>query len=172
MEKRKSQIGEKMILIALGSNLKSETYGDPIKNCHKALEFLEKRFELEKVSNFYETEPIPKSNQAMYVNGVVSVRTNFLPKKVLSELMNIEKIFKRVRHLKNESRVIDLDLLSYNEIIFKDKHLQLPHPRMHLRRFVMQPLCDINKEWMHPLLNEKAKNILKKLENQKIYNIN
>ena len=94
MEKRKSQIGEKMILIALGSNLKSETYGDPIKNCHKALEFLEKSFELEKVSNFYETEPIPKSNQAMYVNGVVSVKTNFLPKKILSELMNIEKIFK------------------------------------------------------------------------------
>ena len=161
-----------MILIALGSNLKSETYGDPIKNCHKALEFLEKRFELEKVSNFYETEPIPKSNQAMYVNGVVSVKTNFLPKKILSELMNIEKIFKRVRHFKNESRVIDLDLLCFNDLISKDKHLQLPHPRMHLRRFVMQPLCDINKEWMHPLLNEKAKNILKKLENQKIYNIN
>ena len=86
--------------------------------------------------------------------------------------MNIEKIFKRVRHCKNESRVIDLDLLCYNEIIFKDKDLQLPHPRMHLRRFVMQPLCDINKEWVHPLLKEKAKNILKKLANQKIYNIN
>ena len=161
-----------MILIALGSNLKSETYGDPIKNCHKALEFLEKRFELEKVSNFYETEPIPKSNQAMYVNGVVSVKTNFLPKKILSELMNIEKIFKRVRHLKNESRVIDLDLLCYNEIILKEKNLQLPHPRMHLRRFVMQPLCDINKEWVHPLKKDTAKNILKKLANQKIYNIN
>ena len=161
-----------MILIALGSNLKSETYGGPIKNCHKALEFLEKRFELEKVSNFYETEPIPKSNQAMYVNGVVSVKTNFLPKKILSELMNIEKIFKRVRHLKNESRVIDLDLLCFNDLISNDKHLQLPHPRMHLRRFVMQPLCDINKEWVHPLFKEKAKNILKKLANQKIYNIN
>ena len=160
-----------MILIALGSNLKSETYGDPITNCHKALEFLEKRFELEKVSNFYETEPIPKSNQAMYVNGVVSVKTNFLPKKILSELMNIEKIFKRVRHLKNESRVIDLDLLCYNEIILKEKNLQLPHPRMHLRRFVMQPLCDINKEWVHPLKKDTAKNILKKLANQKIFNI-
>ena len=161
-----------MILIALGSNLKSETYGDPIKNCLKAMELLEKSFELKKVSNFYETEPIPKSNQAMYVNGVVSVKTNFLPKKILSELMNIEKIFKRVRHLKNESRVIDLDLLCYNEIIFKDKNLELPHPRMHLRRFVMQPLCDINKDWEHPLLKEKAKNILKNLANQKIYNIN
>ena len=160
-----------MILIALGSNLKSETYGDPIENCYKSIELLEKRFELEKVSNFYETEPIPKSNQAMYVNGVVSVKTNFSPKKILSELMNIEKIFKRVRHLKNESRVIDLDLLCYNELILQHKNLQLPHPRMHLRRFVMQPLCDINKEWEHPLLKEKAKNILKKLANQKIYNI-
>tara|TARA_B100001115_G_C15569257_1_gene271568 strand:+ start:122 stop:607 length:486 start_codon:yes stop_codon:yes gene_type:complete len=161
-----------LILIALGSNLKSETYGDPIQNCHKAMEFLEERFELEKVSNFYETEPIPKSNQEMYVNGVVSVKTKLLPNKILSELMNIEKIFKRVRSLKNESRVIDLDLLCYNEIVLKDKHLELPHPRMHLRRFVMQPLCDINKEWVHPLLKEKAKNILKNLANQKIYNIN
>ena len=161
-----------MILIALGSNLKSETYGDPIKNCHKAMEFLKKRFELEKVSNFYETEPIPKSNQAMYVNVVVSVKTNLLPKKILSELLHSEKIFKRVRNLKNESRVIDLDLLCYNDLILKDKYLQLPHPRMHLRRFVMQPLCDINKEWVHPLLKEKAKNILKNLANQKIYNIN
>ena len=160
-----------MILIALGSNLKSKKYGDPLKNCLKAIEFLEKRFELGKVSNFYETEPIPRSNQAMYVNGVVSIKTNQLPEKILEELMNIEKIFKRVRHFKNESRVIDLDLLCYNEIIIKHKKLQLPHPRMHLRRFVMQPLCDINKEWEHPLLKQKAKNILKKLANQKIFNI-
>ncbi len=160
-----------MILIALGSNLKSEAYGDPLKNCQKAIEFLKTRFELKKISNFYETEPIPQSNQEMYVNGVVSVKTNLEPEKILDELMNIEKIFKRIRHFKNESRVIDLDLLCYNGIILKDKHLQLPHPRMHLRRFVMQPLCDINKEWVHPILKEKAKNILKKLANQKIYNI-
>ncbi len=161
-----------MILIALGSNLKSETYGDPLKNCYKAMEFLKKRFEFEKISNFYETEPIPKSNQGMYVNGVVSVKTNLLPEKVLDELINIEKIFKRVRNLRNEARVIDLDLLCYNEMILEHKRLQLPHPRMHLRRFVMQPICDINKEWEHPLLKEKAKNILKNLANQKIYNIN
>ncbi len=161
-----------MILIALGSNLNSEAYGDPLKNCHKAIEFLKKRFELEKISNFYETEPIPKSNQEMYVNGVVSVKTTLLPEKILEELMSIEKIFKRVRHFKNESRVIDLDLLCYNGIILKDKHLQLPHPRMHLRRFVMQPLCDINKDWEHPVLKVKAENILKNLANQKIYNIN
>ena len=160
-----------MILIAIGSNLKSEKFGDPLYNCNKAKEFLEERFELKKVSNFYETEPIPKSNQAMYVNGVISIKTDLLPEKILEELMNIEKIFKRVRHLKNESRVIDLDLLCYNELILQHKNLQLPHPRMHLRRFVMQPLCDINKEWEHPLLKEKAKNILKKLANQKIYNI-
>ena len=161
-----------MILIALGSNLKSEEYGGPLKNCYKALEFLKKRFQIEKISNFYETEPIPKSNQEMYVNGVVSVKTNLLPEKILDELMNIEKIFKRVRYLKNESRVIDLDLLCCNDFILKDKHLQLPHPRMHQRRFVMQPLCDINENWEHPLLKEKAKNILKNLANQKIYNIN
>ena len=160
-----------MILIAIGSNLRSDAFGDPMKNCLTAIEFLEKKFEIEKVSNFYETEPIPKSNQAMYVNGVVSIKTNLLPENILDELMIIEKIFKRVRNFKNESRVIDLDLLCYDDMIIKKKKLQLPHPRMHLRRFVMQPVCDINKEWEHPLLKEKAKNLAKKLANQKIYNI-
>ena len=154
-----------MILIALGSNLKSETYGDPIKNCNKAMEFLEKRFELEKVSNFYETEPIPKSNQEMYVNGVVSIKTNFLPKKILSELMNIEKIFKRVRRLKNESRVIDIDIIDFNGKIKnkKSKNLILPHPRSHLRNFVLYPILQIDPNWSHPILKKNARFLINNL---------
>ncbi|GIR26102.1 MAG: hypothetical protein CM15mP40_07100 [Alphaproteobacteria bacterium] len=72
------------------------------------MEFLKKRFELEKVSNFYETEPIPKSNQAMYVNGVGECKNKFLAKKILSELMNIEKIFKRSQHLKTNQELLIL----------------------------------------------------------------
>ncbi len=160
-----------MILIAIGSNLNSESFGNPLQNCKKAIEFLKENFEIEKISNFYESEPIPKSNQPMYVNAAVSVKTELLPNKILEYLLSIENIFKRVRNLKNESRMIDLDLLCYNELILNTKQLKLPHPRMHLRRFVMQPVCDINEEWLHPLYKKKAKNLIKNLANQNIYNI-
>ena len=157
-----------MILIAVGSNLRSEVFGSPLNNCRKAVELLKKEFQLHGVSNFYETEPIPKSDQPMYVNGVVSLRTKYLPDRVFEFLMSIEKFFQRVRTFKNESRVIDLDLLSYNDVISNNKNLILPHPRMHLRRFVIQPICDINPNWKHPVLKMSAQNILKTLEKQKI----
>ena len=161
-----------MILIAVGSNLRSKIFGSPLNNCRKAIELLKKEFQLQGVSNFYETEPIPKSDQPMYVNGVVSLKTKDLPDKVLDFLMSIEKLFQRVRTFKNEPRVIDLDLLSYNNVILNTKNLILPHPRMHLRRFVIQPICDINRNWQHPVLKTSAKNILKTLEKQKISFIN
>ncbi len=161
-----------MILIAIGSNLNSESFGSPLENCKKAIEFLKENFEIEKISNFYESEPIPKSNQPMYVNAAISVKTKLLPNKILDYLLSIENIFKRVRNRRNESRMIDLDLLCYNELILNTKQLKLPHPRMHLRRFVMQPVCDINEEWLHPIYKKKAKNLIKNLANQNIYNIN
>ena len=161
-----------MILVAIGSNLRSEAFGSPLDNCKKAIELLKNKFKLLGVSNFYETEPIPKSDQPMYINGVISLRTKYLPNEILDILMSIEIDFQRVRKFKNESRVIDLDLLCYNDIVIKTKNLILPHPRMHLRRFVIQPICDINENWVHPILKISAKNLLKTLENQNISFIN
>ena len=65
-----------------------------------------------------------------------------------------------------------MDLISYNNIVLNSKDLVLPHPRMHERKFVLMPICDINDEWIHPVLKKKAKNLLKTLANQKIFNIN
>ncbi len=160
-----------MILVAVGSNLNSKIFGSPLQNCEKAIEFLEGKFQIEKVSNFYETEPMPISTQPMYVNAVISIKTELLPNNILEDLLSVENIFKRVRTLKNEARVIDLDLLCYNELILNTKKLKLPHPRMHLRKFVMQPVCDINPDWVHPLFKTNAKNLIKNLANQKICNI-
>ncbi len=161
-----------MILVAIGSNLSSEAFGSPLNNCKKAIEILENKFKLLRVSNFYETEPIPKSEQPMYINGVISLRTKNLPNEILDILMSVEIEFQRVRKFKNESRVIDLDLLCYNNLILNTKNLILPHPRMHLRRFVIQPICDIDENWKHPILKISAKNLLKTLENQNISIIN
>jgi 2-amino-4-hydroxy-6-hydroxymethyldihydropteridine diphosphokinase len=161
-----------MILVAIGSNLSSEAFGSPLNNCKKAIELLEKKFKLLRVSNFYETEPIPKSDQPMYINGVISLRTKNLPNEILDILMSVEIEFQRVRKFKNESRVIDLDLLCYNNLVLNTKNLILPHPRMHLRRFVIQPICDIDENWKHPILKISAKNLLKTLVNQNISIIN
>ena len=161
-----------MILIAIGSNLDSDLYGFPIQNCVNVINFLRKHFFVIKVSRFYETEPIPKSNQPWYVNGVVEIKTNLYPFDILKKLFSIENHFKRIRKKKNEPRIIDLDLIAYNKLVSNKKSLILPHPRMHQRMFVIRPICDINPKWVHPIFKQKALNLLKKLAKQKILNIN
>tara|TARA_B100001029_G_C14909961_1_gene365904 strand:- start:13 stop:510 length:498 start_codon:yes stop_codon:yes gene_type:complete len=161
-----------MILIAVGSNLESKQFGLPYDNCLQAIKLIRKKFNVERVSEFYKSEPIPKSKQPWFVNAVIEIVTKNEPEKILEELLNLEKYFKRQRKNKNEPRVIDLDLLSYNDMILETDSLIIPHPRMHHRKFVIKPICDINPLWRHPLLNKTAKDLLKKLANQKIFNIN
>ena len=72
---------------------------------------------------------------------------------------------------KNEARVIDLDLLCYGNLKINKQNLIIPHPRLHIRKFVIKPICDINPQWRHPILRTKAINLLKGLANQKIFNI-
>ena len=124
------------------------------------------------VSNFYRTEPIPKSNQPWYVNAAVEIKTNLKPKDIIEKLLFIENHFGRIRKKKNEPRVIDLDLLCYGNVKINNRNLIIPHPRLHIRKFVIKPICDINPLWKHPILKKKAINLLKGLANQKIFNIN
>ena len=161
-----------MILIAVGSNLCTETYGSPLKNCLKSVILLRKNFFVNKVSKFYKTEPIPKSNQPWYVNAAVEIKTNLKPKDIIEKLLFIENHFGRIRKKKNEPRVIDLDLLCYGNLKINNSNLIIPHPRLHIRKFVIKPICDINPLWEHPILKKTAINLLKSLANQKIFNIN
>ena len=105
-----------MILIAIGSNLKSSLYGMPENNCLEVIKILRKYFCVVNVSNFYKTEPIPKSNQPWYVNAAVEIKTNLKPKDIIDKLFFIENHFGRIRKQKNEARVIDLDLLCYGNL--------------------------------------------------------
>ena len=157
-----------MILIAIGSNLDSDLYGFPLENCVNVINFLRKYFFVIKVSKFYETEPIPKSNQPWYVNGVVEIKTNLKPKDIIKKLFFIESHFGRIRKLRNEPRVIDLDLIDYSSKILNSKKIVIPHPRAHQRRFVMEPLAELKTDWVHPILRMDVNKILKKLKNQKI----
>ena len=161
-----------MILVAIGSNLNSKSFGSPEQNCNAAIDMLRKYFEVTQSSSFYKTEPIPKSEQPWFVNCIVNINSKISPSRILDTLLEIELQFGRKRSRKNEARVIDLDLIAYNSLIVKSLKLTLPHPRMHLRKFVIQPICDINKNWIHPISKKKAFEILKELANQKISNIN
>ena len=81
---------------------------------------------------------------------MVNIKSKISPSNLLDTLLQIESQFGRERGEKNEARVIDLDLIAYNRLIVNSLKLTLPHPRMHLRKFVIQPICDINKNWIHP----------------------
>ena len=160
-----------MILIAIGSNLKSSLYGMPENNCLEVIKILRKYFCVVNVSNFYKTEPIPKSNQPWYVNSVAKITTKETSENLIKNLHKIENTFGRKRNKQNESRTLDLDIIDFNGIIKTDNPI-LPHPRMHIRKFVLLPLRDVEPEWLHPNFKTKINDlILQCTENQKIYKL-
>ena len=177
MEKTKSQFNKtkgnvKLILIAIGSNLNSEKYGSPEKNCIKAIQELKNFFVINKISNFYRSEPIPYSKQSWFVNCAIEILTKTNPMKILEILFSIENSFGRIRKTKNEPRVIDLDLLAYNNQILSSKKLVIPHPRLHERNFVLFPILDLNPNWIHPILKKSVRDLVEKSKNiQKIKKI-
>ena len=152
-----------MILIAIGSNLSSEKFGKPINNCLEIIKIISKVFIVKNKSFFYKSEPIPKSDQPWYVNGVIEIVANIGPQEILKKLLSIENSFGRKREKKNESRVIDLDLLSFNNQVINTDLLILPHPRMHLRNFVLKPILDINPNWVHPSMKKTARELINEI---------
>ena len=158
-----------MILIAFGSNLESKAFGSPFNNCKQGINLIKKNFFVSKVSRLYETEPIPKSNQSWYINGVLEISSSLNPHDILKKLLFLERLLGRERKFKNEPRIIDFDLLCYGNVILNNIDITLPHPRIHLRSFVLKPICDINPNWEHPVFKKKASVLLKKLSNQKIF---
>jgi 2-amino-4-hydroxy-6-hydroxymethyldihydropteridine diphosphokinase len=140
-----------MILVALGANLPSPIHGGPVATLTAALVALGTQgIDIVRKSRWYETAPVPASDQPWYVNGVAAVETDLAPGPLLLRLHEIELAFGRVRDVVNGPRILDLDLLSYGERIETGWPL-LPHPRLHERAFVLLPLRDVAPTWRHPL---------------------
>ncbi len=140
-----------MILIAIGANLPSR-FGTPEETIHAAVEALsDEDIIATKKSRIWLTAPVPVSDQPWYRNAVVSVRTDLDAFQLLSVLHKIEANFGRVRYERNEPRVLDLDLIAYNNEIIERPSLIVPHPRMHERGFVLMPLQDVAPGWIHPV---------------------
>ena len=154
-----------MILVALGANLPSR-FGTPAQTLYAALMAMAKAGVWpDQISRVWKTAPVPYSDdQPWYHNAVASVRTELDAYDLLKTLLGIEEEFGRVRTVKNAPRLLDLDLIAYNdEIIRRGEELIVPHPRMQERAFVLMPMADVLDDWTHPESGKTLEDLLKAL---------
>jgi 2-amino-4-hydroxy-6-hydroxymethyldihydropteridine diphosphokinase len=153
-----------VILIGIGGNLPSARYGPPREVLPAALAQLEASGILVVArSSRYRTEPVPPSPQPWFVNAVASLKTDLNASGLLAKLQAVEARFGRTRSKPNAARVLDLDLLDYCGQVINTTRLELPHPRLHERRFVLVPLAEIAPNWRHPVLRLTATQLLSRL---------
>ena len=156
-------------VIAIGSNINSPDGFKPIKNCQRAINELSKfHINIIKKSSWYLSEAIPKSSQPQFYNSVFLCTANHNANKVLKIIQVVEQKFGRIRVFKNMPRCIDLDIISFNRDVKNSLLLTIPHPRMHLRKFVLLPLFELDSNWSHPILKKNIKFLLEKVKFQKI----
>ncbi|RUT57576.1 2-amino-4-hydroxy-6-hydroxymethyldihydropteridine diphosphokinase [Clostridium botulinum] len=137
--------------VAFGSNI-----GEKENYIKRALEKIEERgMKIIKVSSIYETEPYGVLDQDSFLNGVVKIETNLTPEDLIGELLHIEKQLDRVRERRWGPRTIDLDIIFYDDLIINEKDLVIPHKDMENREFVLKPLCDIDENFIHPVLKNQ-----------------
>ena len=159
-----SEIAGEIAFLSLGSNLNSKS-GDRKANLEAAIAALKALGTVEKVSSFYETEPVEYLEQPMFLNCAVALRTELSPESLMQELLHIELRMGRDRDsgIPKGPRVIDLDLLLYGDREILSPQLRVPHPAMHLRRFVLEPLNEIAPEAKHPVLEKTVRELLENL---------
>jgi len=146
--------------IGLGSNLgRRENY------LRKSLAQLGqlRGIDILKISSLYQSEALGGPPQGRFLNAVVKVNVSLLPLELLQKMKAIEKKLGRTRNRKWGPRTIDLDLLTYGHKILKKQKLVVPHPRYHLRRFVLEPFCQLSPHFRHPTLRKETRTLLDQL---------
>lgn len=159
-----------MILIGIGANLPTKSYASPQDTCVAALAALDaiKGVHVAQVSRWFESAPVPASDQPWFVNGVARLDTDLTPEDLLRALHDVEAEFGRVRGERNAPRVLDLDLLAYDDVLVVAADIEIPHARLHQRAFVVLPLGDIAPDWVHPALGQNLKDLAAKLPQDQI----
>jgi 2-amino-4-hydroxy-6-hydroxymethyldihydropteridine diphosphokinase len=150
--------------ISLGSNL-----GNREENLQKSIALLEATGELIAVSSLYETEPWKMDNVTSFINQVILLSTTLSADKLMDALLETENKMGRVRAQVSkgvlyESRIIDLDILFYNDEVISTDKLTIPHPALHQRKFVLEPLAEINPGLIHPIINKAVSALLLECE--------
>jgi 2-amino-4-hydroxy-6-hydroxymethyldihydropteridine diphosphokinase len=159
-----------MILIAIGANLPAPQGASPLESCSAAVQALKAIPGLNFIaaSPWYRTAAIPRSTQPDFCNGVVRLEGEIGPAELLTALHAIEDDLGRTRSVPNAARVIDLDIIDLNGTIRAIPPVILPHPRAHLRAFVLRPILDVAPGWRHPTLRRGVASMLVDLSTQAI----
>lgn len=147
--------GTNKAYIALGSNV-----GGKEENLHRAVCALAEAGEVEAVSSFITTKPEGYASQDDFLNGALILSTALPPEELLKKLKEAEAALGRVTTFKNGPRVIDLDIIFYNDLVLAAPHLTIPHPRAHERAFVLIPMAEIAPNYVHPVLHKTVLAIL------------
>jgi len=152
-----------MIHLNIGSNLDS-TYGSRFDNISIAINLLiNSKIKVKKVSNFYETPSYPNKNFPKFLNVGLAIEYNNKYSNLFKIIKQIEKKLGRIKTKKNNPRVIDIDIIDFRGEIKKTSELILPHPRCHLRNFVLFPILQIDPNWFHPILKKNVQYLINNL---------
>jgi 2-amino-4-hydroxy-6-hydroxymethyldihydropteridine diphosphokinase len=148
------------VLIGLGSN-----QGDSVATCLAAIQRLrdDPRVRVVETSPFYRTAPLLFTDQPWFINGVVLCETDLSPQDLLALIHRIENDFGRNRQIRWGPRTLDLDLLTFGDHHLDLPSLTIPHPRLHERRFVLEPLLEIDPDWVHPTLKVSGRDLLNRI---------
>jgi 2-amino-4-hydroxy-6-hydroxymethyldihydropteridine diphosphokinase len=159
-----------MILIGIGANLPGPAQASPVETCRAAVAAICEIPGLSFValSEWYRAAAIPAGDQPDYCNGVVRLTGQIDPADLLARLQAIEHRFGRTRPFPNAPRTLDLDIISLNDLVRAAPAPVLPHPRAHLRAFVLRPMLDVAPGWRHPVHQQGLSSLLAELPPQGI----
>ena len=141
--------------LSLGSNV-----GDREAQLREAQARLSSIGRLVAVSSLYETEPVEFTKQSWFLNCVVAIETTNAPRQLMAAILGIEEEMGRRRVQKKGPRSIDIDILLFDDLVLESKELTIPHPAMHQRRFVLEPLADIAPQMLHPVFRKTIRELL------------
>jgi 2-amino-4-hydroxy-6-hydroxymethyldihydropteridine diphosphokinase len=146
----------KLIYLSLGSNV-----GDRMRNLNAAIDQLRSpNLRTLRTSPVYETEPVEYTAQRWFLNLVLEAETGMFPLQLLARIHKIERALGRVRTVPKGPRTIDIDILFYGSTVMRSATLEIPHPRLHERRFVLAPLADLAPQLRHPVLHRTTRELL------------
>jgi 2-amino-4-hydroxy-6-hydroxymethyldihydropteridine diphosphokinase len=146
---------EHTVYLALGSNL-----GDRLANLKQAIAALPPQMEVKARSSIYETPPWGYEDQPKFLNQVIKAKTYLDPEPLLKHLKRLEVALGRKESFPNGPRLIDMDILFYDDLVLNGPPLTIPHPRLHERGFVLLPLMDINPQLVHPINKKSVREML------------
>ncbi len=163
-----------LALIGVGANLPGADGRSALQTCQQAIDIIKSFPDMAVVglSRWYESAPVPPSGQPLYVNAVLALSADpgvtIDPAALLARLMQVEAACGRRRGTPNAARTLDLDIIAIGDLVRDSPDPILPHPRAHLRAFVLAPLADVAPHWLHPVFRRTAAELLADLPPQEI----